>query len=59
MKMSACRCDGDGDLRDPGRSINRLRTFDQNAHSFNNEQFKLTLEKATSRKAAPGSGWTC
>jgi hypothetical protein len=38
----------------PADQFNRLRTFDQNAHSFNNEQFKLTLEKATSEESRAG-----
>ena len=38
----------------PGDNLNRLRTFDQNAHSFNNEAVKLVLEKATSAESRAG-----
>jgi hypothetical protein len=38
----------------PADQFNRLRTFDTNAHSFNNEQVKLVFEKATSEDSRAG-----
>lgn len=41
-------------LETPSDQVNRLRVWDQNAHSFNNEQVKLTLEKLTSEESRAG-----
>jgi len=38
----------------PSDQLNKLRVWDQNAHSFNNEQVKLTLEKLTSEESRAG-----
>ena len=41
-------------FENPADQFNRLRTFDTNSHSFNNEAFKLVLEKATSEESRAG-----
>lgn len=38
----------------PNDQLNKLRVFDQNAHSFNNEMVKVVLEKATSEESRAG-----